>query len=100
VKDEKKPFAVPGESVIFVVTSQDFDFNTLRSGGIMCPKAYPTPVCTKFIAEIEVYDFERPLIRGERLVLHIGMAKISAVLTRINHIVNKETGEPLKKNPK
>jgi hypothetical protein len=47
-----------------------------------------------------VFDFERPLIRGERGVLHIGANKIPAVITKINHTIKKETGEIAKKNPK
>ncbi len=72
----------------------------IRHGAIICPKSFPCPVATKFITEIEVFDFERPLIRGERVVLHIGANKIPAVITKINHTIKKETGEVVKKNPK
>ena len=58
------------------------------------------PLATKFVAEIEVFEFERPLIRGERTILHIGLNKISTVLTKIQHTIKKDTGQIVKKSPK
>ena len=61
---------------------------------------FPIPVARKFLAEIEVFEFERPLIRGERTILYIGLNKIATVLTKIHHTIKKETGQVIKKNPR
>jgi len=100
VDDQKKNFAISGEGVVAVVTAKEFDIANFRYGSILCHMDFPMPVAVRFAADIEVFDFERPLIRGERSILFIGLHKISTVLTKIHHTIKKETGEILKKNPK
>jgi len=100
VDDQKANFAIPGDNVVLVVQAKEFDIANFRYGSILCHWDFPMPVAVKFTADIEVFDFERPLIRGERSMIFIGLTKISTVLTKIHHTLKKETGEILKKNPK
>jgi len=100
VDEEKKNQCIPGENVIAVVQAKEFDINNFKYGSIVCHLEYPMPIANKFVAEVEVFEFERPLIRGERTILHIGLNKISTVLTKIQHTIKKDTGQIVKKNPK
>lgn len=100
VDDQKTNFAIPGDNVVTVIQAKEFDIANFRYGSILCHLDFPMPVAVRFAADIEVFDFERPLIRGERSIIFIGLNKISTVLTKIHHTLKKETGETLKKNPK
>jgi len=100
VDDQKKNFAISDEGVVAVIQAKEFDIANFRYGSILCHMDFPIPVAVRFSADIEVFDFERPLIRGERSIIFIGLHKISTVLTKIHHTIKKETGEVLKRNPK
>jgi len=58
------------------------------------------PLASKFIAEIEIFEFERPLLRGETTLMHIGLNKVLAVISKVHHTISKEDGKILKKNPR
>jgi len=83
-----------------IVSFEEGKLKLMRYGSILCHMDFPIPVAVRFSADIEVFDFERPLIRGERSIIFIGLHKISTVLTKIHHTIKKETGEVLKRNPK
>lgn len=67
---------------------------------VICPPDSLTPVSHKFQVDLEIFEFDRPLIKGERIMIHVGLNKISAFISKINYTLKKETGEILKKTPR
>jgi len=100
IDQEKKKFAVPGDNVTLSIDPKDSDVSNLKYGSILCHINYPIALASKFNAEIEIFEFERPLLRGETTLMHIGLNKVLAVISKIHHTINKEDGQILKKNPR
>ncbi len=100
VDQEKKKFALPGDNVVLAIDPKDSDVSNLKYGSILCHLSYPMPLAKKFTAEIEVFEFERPLLRGETTLMHIGLNKVLAVMSKIHNTISKEDGKILKKNPR
>jgi len=99
--DEEKPeVAHVGETPTLSLKIKEQDFGHLGNGHLLCDPKYPAPVAKKFQAIIEIYDYEYPLIKGERVNLHINLVKCSALISKIIALLDKKTGEPTKKNPR
>ncbi|KAI8877204.1 hypothetical protein K501DRAFT_298387 [Backusella circina FSU 941] len=91
-------WAAAGDSV--VMTLANLDIMKLSNGCIICSGINPVPVTSLFEAQIVVFDIRIPITPGYPIVLHHGSLDEPASIVKLNQILDKSTGQVIKKNPK
>ncbi|CAG8519580.1 14783_t:CDS:10 [Dentiscutata erythropus] len=98
VNEESSKWAAAGDSVMLTLT--DLDILQLKIGSILCPPSQPVPVTSHFLARIVVFDVKIPITRGFPVILHRQSLNEPANIIKLVDIINKNTGEVIKKNPR
>lgn len=60
----------------------------------------PVPITSSFEAQIVVFDVRVPLTLGYQVVLHLGSLNEPASLTKLVEVLDKSTGEVVKRSPR
>lgn len=98
VNEEPANWAAAGDSVL--MTLVNLDIMNLSNGCIVCTRSKPVPVTSTFEAQIVVFDIRIPITPGYPVVLHHGSLDEPASITKLVEILDKSTGEVVKKNPR
>ncbi|KAI8087598.1 P-loop containing nucleoside triphosphate hydrolase protein [Gilbertella persicaria] len=98
VNEEPSTWAAAGDSVL--MTLVNLDILNLSNGCVLCSGSNPVPVTTTFEAQIVVFDIRIPITPGYPIVLHHGSLDEPASILKLVEILDKSTGEVIKKNPR
>lgn len=96
--DETVSCAFAGDAVM--VTIQGPDVAHMAIGNVVCGLDSLIPVTNSFLAQIIVFDVDIPLTIGVPVVFHHMSQNEPAHITALHSIMDKATGEILKRNPK
>ncbi|KAI8068209.1 P-loop containing nucleoside triphosphate hydrolase protein [Gongronella butleri] len=98
VNDEAGDWAAAGDSVL--MTIQGLDILNFSTGCVACNPQFPVPVTRSFTAQIVVFDIRYPLTSGMIVNLHQQGVDEPVVISKLKCILDKSTGEVLKKKPR
>ncbi|KAJ3129649.1 HBS1-like protein [Nowakowskiella sp. JEL0407] len=98
LNDDTVKWAVAGDNVM--VTISNVEFQNLSKGSVVCNPEQPIPVTTRIKAQIVTFDLLIPLTPGCILEIHYSSSTETASLAKLVSIVDKSTGEVVKKNPR
>ncbi|KAI9310075.1 P-loop containing nucleoside triphosphate hydrolase protein [Dichotomocladium elegans] len=98
VNDETAAWAAAGDSVL--MTLSGLDILNLSSGCVLCNPQFPVPISSSFNAQIVVFDIKAPITVGFPVVLHHQSLDEPASIMKLICIIDKSTGEVVKKNPR
>ncbi|KAI9244417.1 P-loop containing nucleoside triphosphate hydrolase protein [Sporodiniella umbellata] len=98
VNDEFANWAAAGDSIL--MTLVNIDIMNLSNGCVICSSSHPVPVTSTFEAQIVVFDVRIPLTLGYQVVLHHGSLDEPASLVALVEVLDKSTGQVVKKNPR
>ncbi|KAF0409678.1 P-loop containing nucleoside triphosphate hydrolase protein [Gigaspora margarita] len=98
INEESSKWAAAGDSVMLTLT--ELDILQLKIGTILCPPSQPVPITSHFLARIVVFDVKIPITRGFPVILHRQSLNEPANIIKLVDIINKNTGEIVKKNPR
>ncbi|RIB04352.1 P-loop containing nucleoside triphosphate hydrolase protein [Gigaspora rosea] len=98
INEESSKWAAAGDSVMLTLT--ELDILQLKIGSILCPPSQPVPITSHFLARIVVFDVKIPITRGFPVILHRQSLNEPANIIKLVDIINKNTGEIVKKNPR
>ncbi|GAA5812847.1 hypothetical protein MFLAVUS_006306 [Mucor flavus] len=98
VNEEPATWAAAGDSVL--MTLVQLDILNLSNGCIVCTPSRPVPVTSLFEAQIVVFDIRIPITPGYPIVLHHGSLDEPAFVYKLIEVLDKSTGEVIKRNPR
>ncbi|KAI8353365.1 P-loop containing nucleoside triphosphate hydrolase protein [Blakeslea trispora] len=98
VNEEVANWAAAGDSVL--MTLVNLDIINLSQGCLLCSASNPVPITSTFEAQIVVFDIRIPITPGYPVVLHHGSLDEPASIVKLVEILDKSTGEVVKKNPR
>ncbi|PVU87273.1 hypothetical protein BB561_006402 [Smittium simulii] len=91
-------YAIAGDNIIAMLSGVDIlHYNV---GSVICFPNKPITTVSRFIAQIAVFDTPIPITKGYSVFLHILSTNEPAVISRLLELVDKNTGEILKKSPR
>ncbi|CAB4437010.1 unnamed protein product [Rhizophagus irregularis] len=96
--DESSKWAAAGDSIL--MTLSGLDILQLKVGSILCSVSHPVPVTSYILAQIVVFDIKVPITKGFPVILHRQSLNEPAIITKLVTILDKSTGEIVKKNPR
>ncbi|XP_029799423.1 HBS1-like protein isoform X2 [Suricata suricatta] len=96
--DEPVDWAAAGDHVSLTLVGMDII--KINVGCIFCGPKEPIKACTRFRARILIFNIEIPITKGFPVLLHYQTVSEPAVLKRLISVLNKSTGEVIKKKPK
>lgn len=68
---------------------------------MLCPPDSPVPVVFKIAARMQTLPgLTRPVLKGQRLTLHIQSVSEPATITKLQAVLHSETGEVVQKRPR
>ncbi|KAI8808949.1 P-loop containing nucleoside triphosphate hydrolase protein [Cladochytrium replicatum] len=82
------------------VTINGIDFQRISKGTVLCSPTAPVPIVSKFRARIVTFNISIPLTPGMQFVLHLQSITEGAFLSKLVALVDKSSGEAVKKNPR
>ncbi|KAI9488306.1 P-loop containing nucleoside triphosphate hydrolase protein [Zychaea mexicana] len=98
VNDDTATWGAAGDSVLMSLTG--LDIMNLSSGCVLCNPLHPVPVTTSFTAQIVVFDLKVPITNGYPVILHHQSLDEPASIVKLNAVLDKSTGEVIKRNPR
>ncbi|KAF7731825.1 HBS1-like protein [Apophysomyces ossiformis] len=98
VNDESANWAAAGDSVL--MTLSGLDIMNLSTGCVLCSPLAPVPVTSSFTAQIVVFDIKVPITSGFPVILHHQSLNEPASIVQLLSVLDKSTGEVIKKNPR
>ncbi|ORX51592.1 hypothetical protein DM01DRAFT_257122 [Hesseltinella vesiculosa] len=98
VNDEMSDWAAAGDNVL--MTLQGLDILNFSTGCVACNPQFPVPVTSSFTAQIVVFDIRYPLTSGIIVNLHQQGVDEPVAISKLECIVDKATGEVIKRNPR
>ncbi|KAH8925250.1 hypothetical protein BT69DRAFT_1332309 [Atractiella rhizophila] len=72
----------------------------LSSGSVLCEETNVIPLASTFEAQIVVFDLKYPLTIGAQVELFHHSRDIPATITKLEAILDRQTGAVVKKNPR
>ena len=72
----------------------------IRSGLTLSSKKYSVPVTSKFLATINTFDIDNPLLRGSRVNFHIGPLVEGGLIKKLKEVLDRDSRKTIKKNPR
>ncbi|KAM5263984.1 HBS1-like protein [Ctenodactylus gundi] len=96
--DEPVDWAAAGDHVSLTLVGMDII--KINVGCVFCGPKEPIKACTRFRARILIFNIEIPITKGFPVLLHYQTVSEPAVIKRLISILNKSTGEVMKKKPK
>lgn len=82
------------------VTLSGVDMLNVAVGYVLSDPVQQVPVTTKFEARIVVFNVKVPITRGYPVLIHHQSLVESANIVKLKALLNKSTGELMKKNPR
>lgn len=82
------------------VTISGVDMLNVAVGYVLSDPVQQVPVTTKFEARIVVFNVKVPITRGYPVLIHHQSLVESANIVKLKALLNKSTGELMKKNPR
>ncbi|CAH0600277.1 unnamed protein product [Chrysodeixis includens] len=82
------------------VTLSGVDMLNVAVGYVLSDPIQQVPVTTKFEARIVVFNVKVPITRGYPVLIHHQSLVESANIVKLKALLNKSTGELMKKNPR
>ncbi|TPX66955.1 hypothetical protein SpCBS45565_g04109 [Spizellomyces sp. 'palustris'] len=98
VSEEAVKWAAAGDSVLMSLTGVEIAH--INVGSILCDPSAPVAVTSHFRAQIVTFDIQIPLTIGVPVVLHHQSLTEQSTITKLSALLNKSTGETIKKNPR
>ncbi|KAI8050442.1 P-loop containing nucleoside triphosphate hydrolase protein [Syncephalis plumigaleata] len=98
VGDEFPEWAAAGDTVTLTVSGTDMIH--FGVGTILCSPLSPVPVVSHFKARIMVFEPTIPITIGYPTVLFHHNLNVSATISKLEAVIDKSTGEIIKKNPR
>ncbi|CAG8577545.1 9593_t:CDS:10, partial [Paraglomus occultum] len=98
INGESAKWAAAGDTILTTLTG--LDIINLSTGSILCSPSSPVPVSSNFIAQIVVFDIKIPITKGFPVIIHHQSLNEPAVITKLLAVLDKSTGEIVKKNPR
>ncbi|TPX59472.1 hypothetical protein CcCBS67573_g09085 [Chytriomyces confervae] len=96
--NEAIKWAVAGDNV--VITLNGIDVQQISIGNVLCAPQSLVPVADVFQVKIVTFDIAIPLTLGVPIVLHHQSASTPGIISKLVSILNKASGEVIKKNPR
>lgn len=96
--DQGVTWAVAGDTVTMSVVG--IDPTHITTGCLLGDPEHPIPSISVLKAKIIVFDIRTPIISGFHVVFHYLNFNEPAVITRLDSLLNKSTGEVTKQNPR
>eukprot|EP00187_Rhodella_violacea_P006014 CAMPEP_0174896440 /NCGR_PEP_ID=MMETSP0167-20121228/10619_1 /TAXON_ID=38298 /ORGANISM="Rhodella maculata, Strain CCMP736" /LENGTH=346 /DNA_ID=CAMNT_0016136001 /DNA_START=15 /DNA_END=1055 /DNA_ORIENTATION=- len=89
VANEGAPCALAGDCAVSLGL-QDIDPDFVSTGSVICDPEKPVPIVTKFSAQIVAMPgMSRPMLQGDRLLLHAGAFNEVATLSKFIELIEK-----------
>ncbi|RKO93266.1 translation elongation factor EF1A/initiation factor IF2gamma, partial [Blyttiomyces helicus] len=98
IGEEPAKWAAAGDNILMSLAG--LDILHLSTGNIVCDVNKPITVTSYFRAQIVTFDIHIPLTIGVPVILHHQSLTEPATITKLTAILNKNTGEIIKKNPR
>ncbi|KAM3958272.1 translation elongation factor EF-1alpha (GTPase) HBS1 [Aphomia sociella] len=98
INDMTNNVAFAGDQVS--VTLSGVDMQNVTIGYILSDPVQQVPITTKFEARIVVFNVKVPITKGYPVLIHHQSLVESANIVKLKALLNKSTGEPLKKKPR
>ncbi|XP_028295207.1 HBS1-like protein isoform X1 [Gouania willdenowi] len=96
--DEPLDWAAAGDHVSLTVTGMDII--KINVGCVFCDPKEPIRTCTRFRAQILLFNIEVPITQGFPVLLHYQTVSEPATIKKLISVLHKSSGEVLKKKPK
>jgi elongation factor 1 alpha-like protein len=75
--------------------------NAICVGHVLCrPDHDPLIAADRFLVRVILFDINIPLLRGSRYELHAHSLREPCIVTRLCAVVDKATGEIVRRNPR
>ncbi|XP_059048964.1 protein HBS1 [Achroia grisella] len=98
INDMTNNVAFAGDQVS--VTLSGVDMQNVSVGYILSDTIQQVPVTTKFEARIVVFNVKVPITKGYPVLIHHQSLVEPANIVKLKALLNKSTGEPMKKKPR
>lgn len=98
INDLSSNVAFAGDQVS--VTLSGIDMQNVSVGYVLSDPINQVPVTTRFEARIVVFNVKVPITKGYPVLIHHQSLVESANIVKLKALLNKSTGEQLKKNPR
>ena len=69
-------------------------------GDVVCSVEHPIPIANNFLVEVIAFDIEYPIIKGAQVMIHINNGKSPGIVKKLEKLIDKTSGQLIKKNPK
>ncbi|ORX92697.1 hypothetical protein K493DRAFT_285504 [Basidiobolus meristosporus CBS 931.73] len=96
--EESVKWAAAGDTAMLTLTN--IDILQLSIGSVLCSPTNMISVASKFKAQIVVFDIAIPITIGYPIILHHQSLNEPAVITNLLEVLDKSTGEVVKKKPR
>ncbi|XP_045529905.1 protein HBS1 [Pieris brassicae] len=90
--------AFAGDQV--AITLAGVEMQNVSIGYILCDSVYQVPVTSRFEARLVVFNVKVPITKGYPVLLHHQSLIESAHIRKLKALLNKSTGEMIKKKPR
>lgn len=98
INDMPSNVAFAGDQVS--VTLSGIDMQNVLVGFILSDPVQPVPVSTRFEARLVVFNVKVPITKGYPVLIHHQSLVESANIVKLKALLNKSTGELIKKKPR
>eukprot|EP00892_Ulva_mutabilis_P005079 jgi/Ulvmu1/2943/UM149_0026.1 len=96
VQGISRQVAVAGESVDIGLDAAPPD---LEPGSVLCHPEFPLHLATRFLGKVLVVDCPRPIIPGQRMVLHMHCTSSPCHILKLVEMMDSKTGKAVKRGP-
>lgn len=90
-------WAKDGDYVELFVSGID-TADDIRHGDILCDKKNPVGYASKFVAKMTIFDTDKPILRGNKLVMHYSGSATEVRISKLVATLDK-SGQVAKKKP-
>ncbi|XP_064382264.1 HBS1-like protein [Halichondria panicea] len=98
VSEGQSSWAAAGDQVILTLIG--LDSAKVSIGSVLCSQDQPIRAVTRLEARVIVFNIDIPITIGFPVVLHYQSLNEPAVVTKLLSLLNKNTGELLRKKPR
>lgn len=98
VNNITKDWAICGDNIIMNLTN--ILLEDVKVGDVLANIESQVSVSGKFTSRVVVFDINRPILKGTKVILHRGRANEPAKITKLIATVDKSSGQALKNKPR
>ncbi|EGR27885.1 hypothetical protein IMG5_187290 [Ichthyophthirius multifiliis] len=95
----KSEYAYVGDNIELVIQIKEQQ-QEIRSGNVLCSIEYPIPTTNLIDAEFVAFELIYPILKGAQVIVYINTAKSPGFIKKVYNLIDKNSGDILKKNPK